>query len=50
MLGVGVLMDFQIFKEQVQVSKLIELRCILYHWKASGTKMFEMGSHDPLDI
>jgi hypothetical protein len=33
-LGVGVSMDSQIFKEQLEGSKFIELRTFLYHWKA----------------
>jgi hypothetical protein len=36
-LGVGVLVDFQIFIEQLQGSKLIGLRCSLYHWKTLRT-------------
>jgi hypothetical protein len=36
-LGIGVPMDFQIFKKQLQGSKLIELKSSLYHWKALGT-------------
>jgi hypothetical protein len=36
-LGVGVLMDFWIFKEQLQRSKHIELNSYLYHWKSLGT-------------
>ncbi len=36
-LGVGVLVDFQIFREQLQGSKLIGLRQFLYHWKALRT-------------
>jgi hypothetical protein len=46
-LGVGVLMDFQIFKEELQGSKPIGLWGSLYHWKALGTCMSKMGSHDP---
>jgi len=46
-LGVGVLVDFQIFIEQLQGSKLNGLKSYLYHWKALGTQMFKMGSHDP---
>jgi hypothetical protein len=33
MLGVRVPMDFQIFKAQLQGSKLISLKNVLYHWK-----------------
>jgi hypothetical protein len=36
-LGVGILMDFQIFKKQLQGSKLIRLRSFLNHWKSLGT-------------
>ncbi len=32
-LGVGVLMDSQIFKEQFEGPKLIGLKTSLYHWK-----------------
>jgi hypothetical protein len=46
-LGVGVPVDSRIFRKQLQGSKLIGLRRSLYHWKALGTQMFEMGSHDP---
>ncbi len=46
-LGVGVLMDSWIFIEWFQRSKLIRWKSFLYHWKALGTYMFKMGSHDP---
>jgi hypothetical protein len=46
-LGVRVLVDFQIFKKQLKGSKLNGLRNSLYHWKALGTYMFKMGLHDP---
>jgi hypothetical protein len=46
-LRVGVSVDSQIFKEKFQGSKIIGLRRSLYHWKALGTYMSEMGSHDP---
>jgi hypothetical protein len=36
-LGVGVLMDFQIFREQFQGSKLIGFKSSLYHCKAFET-------------
>jgi len=36
-LGVGVLMDFRIFKKQLQGSKPIGLKSSFYHWKALGT-------------
>jgi hypothetical protein len=45
--GVRVQMDSQIFKKQLQGSKLIVLWSSLYHWKVLGMKMFKMGSHDP---
>jgi hypothetical protein len=47
MLGVGVHVDSQIFREQLQGSKPIAFKSYLYHWKAIEMKMFEMGSHDP---
>jgi hypothetical protein len=46
-LGVGVSVDSQIFRKQLQGSKTIGLRRSLYHWKALGTKVSEMGLHDP---
>jgi hypothetical protein len=36
-LGVGVLVDSQIFRGRLQGSKLNGLRISLYHWKALGT-------------
>jgi len=36
-LGVGILMDFQIFRELLQGSKHNALRCSLYHYKALKT-------------
>jgi hypothetical protein len=36
-LGVGIPVDSQICKEQLQGSKRIALRHSLYHWKALGT-------------
>ncbi len=42
--GVGLLMDSQIFKEQLQGSKLIRSKISLYHWKALGTCMTHLGS------
>jgi len=36
-LGIGVLMDFQIFRGRLQGSKLIGLKIFLYHWKAFET-------------
>jgi len=36
-LGVGLLMDFQIFKERLQGSKPNELKSSLYHQKVLGT-------------
>jgi hypothetical protein len=49
MLGVGVRMDSQIFRERLQGLKPIALRSSLYHWKAIETKMSKMGSHDPFE-
>jgi len=46
-LGVGVLMDSQIFREWLWGSKPIELKSYLYHWKALGTYMSKMSLHDP---
>ncbi len=46
-LGVGVPVDYRIFREQLQGSKPNGLRSSLYHWKALGTQMSRMGSHDP---
>jgi hypothetical protein len=48
-LGVGVPMDFRIFKERLQGSKLIRLKTSLYHWKYLETSMFKMGSHVPFE-
>jgi hypothetical protein len=48
-LGVGVLMDPRIFKENFQRSKLIELKNYLYHWNFFGTNMSKMGLHIPLE-
>jgi hypothetical protein len=36
-LKVGIFMDFQIFRKQLQELKLIELKSYLYHWKALKT-------------
>jgi hypothetical protein len=36
-LGVGVLMDSQVFRERLQGPKPIELKNSLYHWKDLGT-------------
>jgi hypothetical protein len=36
-LGVGVPMDCQIFREQLQVSKLVGLKSSLYYQKSLGT-------------
>jgi hypothetical protein len=46
-LGVGVLLEFWTFKEQLQGSKPIGLKSSLYFWKYLGMKMSKMGSHDP---
>ncbi len=48
-LGVGVPMDSQNFRGKFQGSKLNGLKSYLYHWKALGTKMSKMGSHDPFE-
>jgi hypothetical protein len=45
-LGVGVLMDSQIFRMWLQGSEPIGLKHSLYHWKDLGTWMSKMGSHD----
>ncbi len=42
-LGVGVPMDFRIFKGRLQGSKLIGLKSSLYHQKVLETQMFKMG-------
>ncbi len=42
-------MESQMFRKQLQGSKLIGLKRSLYHWKALGMKMFEMGLHDPFE-
>jgi len=36
-LGVGIPVDSQIFRGQLQASKLNGLKSSLYHWKALGT-------------
>jgi hypothetical protein len=36
-LGVGVLVDSQIFRERLQGSKPNGFKSALYHWKALGT-------------
>jgi hypothetical protein len=46
-LGIGVPMDSRIFRKQLQESKLIGLKSSLFHWKALGTWMSKMSSHDP---
>ncbi len=48
-LGVGIPMDLQIFKEQLQGSKLIGLKISLYHWKFLRTQMSKMGLHIPFE-
>jgi hypothetical protein len=45
-LGVGVSMNSWIFREQLQGSKPIVMWSFLYHWKALGTLISKMGSHD----
>jgi hypothetical protein len=46
-LGVRVPVDSQVFRNQLQASKLNGLKSSLYRWKAIETKMFKMGLHDP---
>jgi hypothetical protein len=46
-LGVKVLVDSGVFREQMQGLKLIGLKIFLYHWKPVKTWIFKMGSHDP---
>ncbi len=41
------LMDFRIFRERLQGSKLNRFKRSLYHWKALRPYMFKMDSHDP---
>ncbi len=48
-LGVEVSMDFQIFREKFQGSKLIGLKISLYHQKYFETKMTKMGLHDLIE-
>jgi hypothetical protein len=36
-LGIGVSMDYQTFREWLQGSKPLGSRCFLYHYKALGT-------------
>jgi hypothetical protein len=47
-LGIGVLMDSQLFREQFQESKPIELK-YLYHWKYIEMYMSKMDLHNPLE-
>jgi hypothetical protein len=42
-------MDFQIFREQLQGSKLNGSKRFLYHWKTLGTYVSKMGLHDPFE-
>jgi hypothetical protein len=42
-------MDFQIFKERFQGSKLIGLKNSLYHWKTLRMQMSKMGVHVPFE-
>jgi hypothetical protein len=46
-LGVGVLVDSRMFREQLQGPKFNGLNSFLYHRKAIEMQMFKMGSHDP---
>jgi hypothetical protein len=48
-LGIGVLMDFQIFKEFFKGSKPIRLKTSLYHWKDFKMNMSKMSLHDPFE-
>jgi hypothetical protein len=46
-LGLGVPMDFRIFRGQFQGSKPIGLKSSLYHWKSLQIQMSKMGLYDP---
>jgi hypothetical protein len=46
-LGIGFMVDFWIFKTQLQGLKIIGLKCSLHHWKTLRTQMSKMGLHDP---
>jgi hypothetical protein len=46
-LGVGIPVDSQTLREQLQRSKHLALRSSLYHRKAIELEMFKMGLHDP---
>ncbi len=46
-LGVGLPMDFQIFKGGLQGSKFIASKHFLYHWKDLWMHMSKLRSHDP---
>jgi hypothetical protein len=48
-LRVEVMMEFWIFKEQFEGSKLIGLKKFLYHWKIFEIKILKMNSHDPFE-
>jgi hypothetical protein len=48
-LRVGIPMDFRIFRNQLQESKVIGLKSYLYHWKIIGTYMSKMGLHVPFE-
>jgi hypothetical protein len=45
-LGVGVLVDSQVFRRRLQGWKFIELKSSSYHWKSRETQMSKMGSYD----
>jgi len=46
-LGVGIMVDSRMFREQFQGSKLNGLKSFLYHWKFIETQMFKMSLYDP---
>ncbi len=46
-LGIGVPLDSQIFREWLQGLKPIALKFFLYYWKAIEAYMSKMGLHDP---
>jgi hypothetical protein len=49
-LGVGVPVDFRIFRERLQESKLIGLKPSLYHWKVLGLPLGSPGTKCHLDV
>jgi len=46
-LGGGVLVESQMFREQLQGSKPNGLKSYLYHWKAIETQMSKMSLDNP---